>query len=202
VAAGPSLDPAVSRSTLGATFDTEAFLAACQDTAVADGHHGVRELLQRTMSTPNDVAEALRPDKGGLTTLLQSDDLTVIHVVWAPGMRIYPHDHRMWAVLGIYAGQEDNSFYRRAESDRRHLVESGGKELRTGDVLTLGDDTIHAVANPTSGLTGAIHVYGGDFVNQPRSQWGPGPMEERPHDYAVTLEQFAAANRAWLAATT
>ncbi len=192
----------MSRTTLGSTFDIEEFLAACQRAGATDGHHGVRELLQRTMSRPNDVAEALRPELGGLTSLLQSDDLTVIHVVWAPGMRIYPHDHRMWAVLGIYSGQEDNSFYRRAQSDRRRLVESGGKELRTGDVLTLGDDTIHAVANPTSGLTGAIHVYGGDFVNEPRSQWGPGPMEERPHDYAVTLEQFAEANRAWLAGTT
>jgi predicted metal-dependent enzyme (double-stranded beta helix superfamily) len=63
----------------------------------------------------------------------------------------------------------------------------------------LGDDAIHAVANPTDRLTGAIHVYGGDFVNEPRRQWGPGPREERPHDFAVTLEQFAEANRAWLA---
>ena len=42
--------------------------------------------------------------------------------------------------------------------------------------------SIHAVTNPERRLTGAIHVYGGDFVNQPRSQWGPGPREERPYD--------------------
>jgi predicted metal-dependent enzyme (double-stranded beta helix superfamily) len=159
----------------------------------------VRELLQRTMATADEVADALLPDQGGLTLLHQSDDLTIVHVVWAPGMRIYPHNHQMWAVIGIYGGQEDNTFYRRDPDDRRRLVESGGKELRTGDVLTLGDDTIHAVSNPIDRLTGAIHVYGGDFVNEPRSQWGPGPMIERPHDYAVTLEQFAEANRAWLA---
>ena len=186
-----------------ATFDTDEFLAACRDAArETDARYAVRELLQRTMASPGDVAEAMRPEMGGLTLLHQADDLTIVHVVWAPGMRIYPHDHRMWAVIGIYDGQEDNSFYRRAEADRRQLVESGGKELRAGDVLTLGDDTIHAVANPTTRLTGAIHIYGGDFVNEPRSQWGPGPMEERPHDYAVTLEQFAEANRAWLARTS
>jgi predicted metal-dependent enzyme (double-stranded beta helix superfamily) len=159
----------------------------------------VRELLQRTMASADEVAEALLPAQGGLTLLHESDELTIVHVVWAPGMQIYPHDHQMWAVIGIYGGQEDNSFYRRDPDDRRRLVESGGKELRTGDVLTLGDDTIHAVTNPIDRLTGAIHVYGGDFVNEPRSQWGPGPMVERPHDYAVTLEQFAEANRAWLA---
>jgi predicted metal-dependent enzyme (double-stranded beta helix superfamily) len=200
VAARPPLGPPLSRSTLDATFDTDEFVAACQAAvAETEPRRAIRDLLERTMAAPDDVAGALRPEQGGLTLLHQSDDLTVVHVVWAPGMRIYPHDHQMWAVIGIYGGQEDNRFYRRNPADRSHLVESGGKELRTGDVLVLGDDAIHAVANPTDRLTGAIHVYGGDFVNEPRRQWGPGPMEERPHDYAVTLEQFAEANRAWLA---
>ena len=44
----------------------------------------------------------------------KDDELTVLHVVWAPRMTIYPHDHRMWAAIGIYAGQEDNSFFRRS----------------------------------------------------------------------------------------
>ena len=62
----------------------------------------------------------------------------------------------------------------------------------------LGDDTIHSVANPGGQLTGAIHVYGGDFVHRPRSQWGPGPEEERPYDIDDAHRQFAAANEAWL----
>jgi predicted metal-dependent enzyme (double-stranded beta helix superfamily) len=183
-----------------ATFDVDDFLAACQASMEeADARKAVRELVQRAMSRPGAVGDALRPEQGGFALLHHAPDLTVVHVVWAPGMQIYPHNHEMWAVIGIYAGQEDNSFYRRAVDDRRHLVPSGGKELRVGDVVTLGDDTIHAVANPTSGLTGAIHVYGGDFVNEPRSQWGPGPMEERPYEMADTVAQFDEANRAWMA---
>jgi predicted metal-dependent enzyme (double-stranded beta helix superfamily) len=115
-------------------------------------------------------------------------------------MRIYPHDHRMWAVIGIYAGQEDNAFYRRSRLDPRALDESGGKQLAVGDVLVLGDDAIHAVTNPRASLTGAIHVYGGDFVNEPRSQWGPGPVEERPYDIDEARRQFVDANSAWHAA--
>jgi predicted metal-dependent enzyme (double-stranded beta helix superfamily) len=111
-------------------------------------------------------------------------------------MTIYPHDHRMWAAIGIYAGQEDNSFYRRSGPDRRELTESGGKQLVTGEVVMLGDDTIHGVTNPRDRLTGAIHVYGGDFVNQPRSQWGPGERVERPYDIDQALSQFTDANRA------
>ena len=30
------------------------------------------------------------------------------------GMALNPHEHRMWAVIGMYGGQEDNAFYRRA----------------------------------------------------------------------------------------
>jgi predicted metal-dependent enzyme (double-stranded beta helix superfamily) len=183
------------------TFDLDEFLDDCRAaTAESDSRRAIREVVQRAMTHPGGVADAMRPDKGGFSLLHHGPDLTVIHVVWAPGMRIYPHNHEMWATIGIYAGQEDNTFYRRATDDRGTLVESGGKELRVGDVVTLGADTIHAVANPTSVLTGAIHVYGGDFVNEPRSQWGPGPMEERPYDMAETQQQFLDANHAWLAA--
>ena len=70
----------------------------------------------------------------------------------------------------------------------------------SGDVVLLGDDTIHAVTNPLGRLTAAIHVYGGDFVNEPRSQWGPGPVEERPYDMDVAQQQFAEANERWRAA--
>ena len=37
-----------------------------------------------------------------------------------------PHDHRMWAVIGIYSGREENTFFRRAEQGlKRH----GTKQL-------------------------------------------------------------------------
>jgi predicted metal-dependent enzyme (double-stranded beta helix superfamily) len=106
----------------------------------------------------------------------------------------------MWAAIGIYAGQEDNEFFRRSAPGARSLTASGGRELAVGDVIVLGDDTIHAVSNPLPRLTGAIHVYGGDFVNQPRSQWGPGPAEERPYDMDEARRQFAEANARWQAA--
>ena len=56
------------------------------------------------------------------------------------------------------------------------------------------------MSNPLSQLTAAIHVYGGDFVNQPRSQWGPGAPVERPYDIDAARREFAAANEAWHAA--
>lgn len=179
-------------------FEVDELIARCQEAiGETEPRRAIREVLDRALTDPGAVADALAPTEGGLALLHQAPDLTVLHVVWAPGMVLYPHDHQMWAAIGIYAGQEDNAFFRRSGPGERTLVESGGKELRTGDTVVLGDDTIHSVANPTRQLTGAIHVYGGDFVNQPRSQWGPGPREERPYDFEEARAQFAEANAAW-----
>jgi predicted metal-dependent enzyme (double-stranded beta helix superfamily) len=180
-------------------FDLDAFLADCQAAnAETEPRRAIREVVSRAVADADAVAGALRPSEAGITLLHHADDLTVLHVVWAPHMVLYPHDHRMWAAIGVYTGREDNAFFRRSGGDRNGLVESGSKQLADGDVVVLGDDTIHSVTNPGDRLTGAIHVYGGDFVNQPRSQWGPGPVEERPYDMQVLLEEFAAANREWL----
>jgi predicted metal-dependent enzyme (double-stranded beta helix superfamily) len=179
-------------------FDVDALIAECVAARTdPQPRAAVRAVLERVVADPATVGDALRPTEGGLHLLHHAPDLTVLHIVWAPRMRLYPHDHRMWAAIAIYAGREDNAFFRRDPDAPRQLIESGGKEIGVGDVVMLGDDAIHAVANPADRLTGAIHVYGGDFVNQPRSQWGPGSREERPHDMAVLRQQFAEANRAW-----
>ena len=179
-------------------FDVDAFVADCVAArGETEPRLAIRTVLERALADPGAVGDALQPTEGGLTMLHHAPDLTVIHIVWAPRMQLYPHDHRMWAAIGIYAGREDNAFFRRDPDAPRLLVDSGGKDIGAGDVLLLGDDVIHAVTNPDRKLTGAIHVYGGDFVNQPRSQWGPGPREERPHDMNLLRRQFADANRAW-----
>ena len=178
-------------------FDVDALIGDCQAAVKeSEPHRAVREVLERVMTDADAVGDAFKPRQGGLNILYSAPDLTVLHVVWAPGMVLFPHDHLMWAAIGIYAGQEDNTFYRRRPDQPATVTSSGGKELRVGDVLVLGRDAIHGVANPLGRITGAIHVYGGDFVNQPRSQWGPGPLEERPYEFKVVQEQFAEANAA------
>jgi len=178
-------------------FDVDELISQCQ-AAVGESEprRAVREVLERTMADADAVGDVMRPRQGGLNILHSAPDLTVLHVVWAPGMVLFPHDHLMWAAIGIYSGQEDNSFYRRDPERPTTVTSTGGKELKVGDVLVLGKDAIHGVANPLDKITGAIHVYGGDFLSQPRSQWGPGPLEERPYDMAVVNGQFADANAA------
>src|SRR5262245_54268282 len=167
-------------------FDLDEFIKDCEQALQEnDSRRAIRETLDRTVSNASDVADSLDHARGGLNVLHRSDTLTILNVVWAPGMVLQPHEHRMWAAIGIYAGQEDNAFFRR---DGASITQSGGKELHESDVLMLGDDAIHSVTNPRRSCTGAIHVYGGDFVSTERSEWDPITLTERPYDYERILK--------------
>lgn len=161
-----------------------------------DPRRAVREYLVETLDKPGGAAEALGKPEGGINILYNEADLTILNVIWAPGMNVWPHDHRMWAVIGIYGGTEANTLYRRSPE---RIKAFGGRELHESDVLALGADAIHSVLNPERRFTGAIHVYGGDFVNEPRSMWDPDRLIEQRYDMALIREQFAQANREWAA---
>jgi predicted metal-dependent enzyme (double-stranded beta helix superfamily) len=156
-------------------LDVDQFVAECQASLLeAEPRLAVADLLERTLDGASSVERALPATRAELTTLHHSPELTVLKVVWAPGMSIWPHDHQMWAAIGIYAGQEDNTFFRRLDSS---LEPRRTRELSTNDVVLLGDDAIHAVHNPLGICTGAIHVYGGDFFDRDMSQWNPETLE-------------------------
>jgi predicted metal-dependent enzyme (double-stranded beta helix superfamily) len=79
------------------------------------------------------------PKRAGLQTIHRASDLTVLHLVWGPRMTLFPHDHRMMAVIGLYGGREDNFFYRRTENG---LAQQGEKELQSQDTVILGESVI------------------------------------------------------------
>jgi predicted metal-dependent enzyme (double-stranded beta helix superfamily) len=160
--------------------DLDAVVAACREALTEDKPVlAVREVVASAVADAGG-GQPLVPDTG-VKLLHRSDDLTVLHVMIPSGRPpTLPHDHRMWAVVGIYGGQEDNAFYRRTPAA---LEASGGRELATGDVLAMGDDVIHAIQNPRrhEALL-ALHVYGGDLVAAERSMWLRDTHEERPYD--------------------
>jgi predicted metal-dependent enzyme (double-stranded beta helix superfamily) len=157
----------------------------------------VRDVLDDLVSDPRALEMTLGPvEQGGITTLHNTSDLTILHVAWTPGMALNPHEHRMWAVIGMYGGQEDNAFYRRAPSG---LEAAGGREVPAGDVLVLGDDVIHSVTNSRAEFAVALHVYGGDFFTGERSEWDFDTYQERPRDLDRTRRLFEDANARWRA---
>ncbi|SDZ49448.1 hypothetical protein SAMN05444004_11715 [Jannaschia faecimaris] len=162
-------------------WDLEHFVADCRNAiSKGEGAGGIGEVMARAMSNPAAVTHALGvPEKPGLTPIFKSSDLTILNLVWKPSMTVQPHDHHMWAVIGIYGGREDNIFWRRIKDDPDGRVEAAGaRNLGTGDWSTLGPDVIHSVTNPIPKLTGALHVYGGDFFEAERSEWDPENLHE------------------------
>jgi predicted metal-dependent enzyme (double-stranded beta helix superfamily) len=178
-------------------FDLDQFVSDCRAARAADGsHRHVREVVARAVSDPAAVLKGLgEPQRAGLHKLYQSRDLTVLNVVWAPMMTIMPHNHAMWAVIGIYTGREDNIFWRRVPGSPDKVEAAGAKALSVGEAAPLGNNIIHSVTNPIPRLTAAIHVYGGDFFNPARrSEWNPETLLEEPFDPDRAVRRFEEAN--------
>ena len=174
-------------------FQTDRFIAECRAALrETDAHAAVRELVDRAVSDPLQIMRALgEPHRAGVNIIHKSDDLTILNLCWGPRMEFHPHDHRMWAVIGIYTGQEQNIFYRR---DGHGLARHGTKELNAKNTAMLGKNIIHAVTNPLEQITAALHVYGGDFFATPRSEWDPKSFEEHPYEVEHTMRAFEASN--------
>jgi hypothetical protein len=165
-------------------FDLEAFIEECR--RLVGEPHAPRLALERmrqVMNRPDEVAPAVPPlaaGKGALDApLYRSRELTVLNVALRPGHLSVPHDHRMWAVIGIYEGEEANTFYRRSDGG---LAESNRRTIRTGEAILLGEDVVHAIENPLATATRGLHVYGGDLLGAARSMWDPKTGREHPYD--------------------
>ncbi len=182
-------------------FDRDRFIQDCID-AVGDGQAAVREVVTEAVADPAGiVAELGEPEHAGITPIHRSPELTIINFVWAPCMSLMPHNHQMFAVIGIYSGREDNVFWRRTDAS---IEAAGAKSLGPGEVATLGHNIIHSVLNPIDKMSSAIHVYGGDFFEpeEPRSEWDHETLIERPWDVERVRKIFADAEARFNAAAS
>ena len=171
-------------------FNTDQIVADCLAAVRADrSHRGVLEVMQRALADPAALRAAFAtPQAGVLAPLFRSDELTVLNVIWKPGMSVPPHNHNMWAVIGVYDGREDNIFWKRLPDGR--VEAAGAQSLSAGDVVPLGRDIIHSVHNPVARLSAAIHVYGGDFFADGRSEWDAEHLTEHAYDLSVARARF------------
>jgi predicted metal-dependent enzyme (double-stranded beta helix superfamily) len=179
-------------------FDLDRFVEDCKQAVAEDpSHRSVKGLVERAVSDPNGLMNAIgEPVKAGVTKLYHGPELTILNLVWGKHMTVMPHNHEMWAMIGIYSGRENNIFWRKLPEDAKTEIEAAGaKSLGAGDAAPLGADIIHSVTNPLGRFTGAIHVYGGDFFEVERSEWDPEDLTEKPYDVAKNVGMFEDANR-------
>jgi predicted metal-dependent enzyme (double-stranded beta helix superfamily) len=175
-------------------FDMDQFVADCRNAVSQDSSHkSVREVIARAVADPAQVLKGVgEPQRAGVQALYRSDNLTILNVIWGPRMTVMPHNHQMWAVIGVYTGREDNIFWRRLPGGK--VEAAGARALCEKDAEPLGHNIIHSVTNPIGRLTGAIHVYGGDFFGTPRSEWDPETLLEQRYDVEKNMRLFEESN--------
>jgi predicted metal-dependent enzyme (double-stranded beta helix superfamily) len=164
---------------------TEEFVAQCSAAVKEDhGASAVKEVVERAVRDGRLIDEL--PVEAGVTVVHGAEDLTILHVVMAErpagaGNPI-PHNHRLWAAIGVVHGSEQNEFFRRSGGT---IEPSGkGRVIGEGDVLMMGDDTIHSVKNPSSDrLSSALHVYGGNLLATEKTMWCDPDWTAEPFDF-------------------
>jgi len=170
-------------------FKVDDFVKACQGQPPS----AVKELLQEALRDPESITVALAAVGAGKNVgdgsmgdlvIYRSADLTILKAAVPAKFKSPPHNHLMWAVIGIYDGQENNYFYRRSGDT---LEMAGGKQLRPPDVLVLGEEVVHAIENPLDRISCAIHVYGGDLPAAPRRMWNPFTLREELFEYQTMM---------------
>jgi predicted metal-dependent enzyme (double-stranded beta helix superfamily) len=174
-------------------FDRDRFVEDCVAAHMeSEPVCAVRQVLERAVSDHQSVLAGLgKPEKAGLDVLFNSPTLTIFAAHWTPQMNLLPHDHMMWALIGIYTGREDNILWKREEGG---IEACAANCLFEGDVATLPADAIHSVTNPLLRFTGGIHIYGGDFFDAARHQWDPETLKEEPSDGGAISAMFAREN--------
>lgn len=195
IAAGATTAHATTSNPGQARFDLERFIEDVKRaSAETERQRAVQEVLRRAVTHPQAVlAELGEPSQVGIKSIYRSPELTILNVIWAPLMVLLPHNHNMWASIGIYTGREDNIVWQRHEGG---VIEAASaNSLSEKEVFTLPLDAIHSVTNPIPRMTGAIHIYGGDFFAVPRSEWDSETLRERPMDIGALQKRFDEANQ-------
>lgn len=176
------------------SFSLQRFVADCQSVVAQAASAqspspvtAISELVRAAISDPAALRTALEGAQGE-RILHREDNLTVLNVVLPPGFRSVAHDHTMWAIVGIYEGQEDNHFYAQRDG-RLEVIQTHA--VRAPDLLVLDGVTIHAIANPLDTPTRGLHVYGGDLEASSRSLWDPNTFARERY----TRERAMAVSR-------
>ena len=125
------------------------------------------------------MRELGEPVRASIQLLHKDDAVSIFNIVWPPLAVLVPHNHLMWACIGVYGGREDNILWRRSHDG---IEAHAAASVATKEVFALPADAIHSVINPVRGYTSAIHVYGGDLTVAKQSQWDPLTLREGPFD--------------------
>lgn len=168
--------------------DLDQLIVDCHGALTDDKPQGaLREVLQRVVSRPAALMEALPAPRQQSVVVHVADDLTILQVVNEPGFTLYPHDHGSWSACAFYGGREHNTFWRRTTHG---LEQANSKEYGEGDVLIMGTGVVHSIENPLRTNNAALHVFAGNPFTTPHRQWDADTLQQAPFDNAYMIEAY------------
>ncbi len=89
-------------------FELGQFVTECRMAASRQGPASVLEIMRQVVADPeaiNSAVSALSPSASIADAILhRAEDVLVLNATLPPFMTSPPHDHTMWAVIGIYEG--------------------------------------------------------------------------------------------------
>jgi predicted metal-dependent enzyme (double-stranded beta helix superfamily) len=146
-------------------------IGACREAARgATPSSDVAEVVEAFLHQPHLRGKVGDGNRSTYEALYRGEDILVLHGVVPPTPApVAPHDHRMWAVIGVYQGQEHNELFARTQDGGLETVDRF--TVAAGEARILSPQTIHSVQAGTESYLGAVHVYGGDLFGTPRSTW-------------------------------
>jgi predicted metal-dependent enzyme (double-stranded beta helix superfamily) len=109
-------------------------------------------------------------------------ELALFTLVLPPGASTPVHDHLAWGLVGIYGGEQRETFYRRVDDDHYHPDDDHAEleKIRT-DRMTRGDfyelvppnNDIHSVTTTSDEPSVSVHLLGADVGCIERHAFNP-----------------------------
>ena len=163
-------------------FDLDAFISSCVAAREEiEPVAALRDIVERAVSDPGglDAAFPVPVDPSDDGVLYSSATLFVAQGLFPRGFSTGIHDHTVSAVIGTWAGYEDNHLFRRTASGIERIEVH---RVLPGEVLVLDAHAIHDVHAPSTTWSAALHVYLGDITARKRSSWADEDASAFPFD--------------------
>lgn len=169
------------KMTAGATylvFDLNRFVKDCEQ---AGGELNcadyVSARLRYELSNHVSMAAALPQYEDEEVILHADDNITIFLIQLSPNLRYPPHNHNMATTIALCSGTESAVYFRLRQGKPQATVT---RTYTAGDLVFLPADVIHAVGNPGTQRSMALHVYYGNLPVVRRSLWDSETGQELP----------------------
>ena len=146
---------------MGSRLDT--LIAALREAVRGnDPVRAVTARLEEAIRAPDALRAALPAlGDGDETLLFEEEAVSIWHCCFHPHREVPPHEHRMPAIIGVFAGVEINTFYR---CDGAGLERVSTRPVYAGETLAIGEAGVHSVRAGGTAASHAIHVYLGPLT--------------------------------------